>query len=80
LTEQPLIFQQGLDLQARRLGGEDPIAAEVAEFHRRRQAMIDWIDEVLPAADEALRDSLQGARDGLVQLADLVPPVPEPRP
>jgi hypothetical protein len=81
LTEQRFIVDQALDLQARRLAGDQPVAAEAAEFHRRRQAMMDWIDEVLPRIEQAsLRDSLESARDGLIQLAELVPPVPEPTP
>jgi hypothetical protein len=81
LTEEKLVRQQALDLQARRIAGESPIPAEVAEFHRRRQAMLAWIDEVLPTADPAsLRDALRRGRDGLVHLADLVPVAPEPTP
>jgi hypothetical protein len=79
LTEKRLILDQALDLQARRLVGDQLIAAEVAAFHRRRQAMVDWIDEVLPTAEEAsMRATLQGAREGLVKLTELVPPMPEP--
>lgn len=81
LTEERLIRDQALALQARRIAGESLIAAEVGAFHQRRQAMIDWIDEVLPVTEEAsLRDMLEGARDGLVRLTELVPPVREPKP
>jgi hypothetical protein len=81
LTEERFILDQALDLQARRMIGEQPIEAEVAVFHGRRQAMINWIDEVLPAADGAsMRELLEGARKGLAKLTELVPPVPEPAP
>jgi hypothetical protein len=81
VTEERFILDQALDLQARRMVGEPPIEAEVAAFHRRRRAMIDWIDEVLPAADRAsTRELLEGTRKGLVGLTELVPPVPEPTP
>jgi hypothetical protein len=81
-TEETLLRKQALDLQARRVAGERPVAAEVAAFHRRRRAMLAWVDEVLPATttEASLRDTLQGARDRLVQLAELVPATPEPTP
>jgi hypothetical protein len=81
LTEEKLIRQQALDLQARRIAGERLLAPEVAEFHRRRMAMVAWIEEVLPRTEPAaLRDTLQGAREGLLRIAELVPAAAEPTP
>jgi hypothetical protein len=81
LTEERFIREQALALQARRIAGEPLLPAEVGEFHCRRQAFIDWIDEVLPRTAEAsLRASLEGARKALAKLTELVPLLPEPAP